>query len=329
MSRLLTMLRRTTLALAVTGLAMTSVRAQDTVNLEFTAGSPGGAWFTQVTGLSALLMSEYPGLSLRVVPGGGKDNASKIQAGISQLGMGLDFISRAALDGKEPYTEPHGKLTTMGSTGVVAQFMVYVAPTETRPLDEVLRDTKLRFGTLTAGTTENLTFMRALAFYGNSADNIRSNGGGITIASYNDLISAYHDGMIDVVWGAGEIPSGVAAQMTTGRLPSKLLSFPPDLIDHLTKNFGYGQSVIPAGTYPDLQTGDIKVSAADNIFLASADVPEDVIYKITKILIENRAKFPTIYAALANYNPETSAINTAIPLHPGAEKAFRELGFLK
>ena len=76
--------------------------ASQTKNVEWTSGSPGGAWFTQTTGVSTLVMEAVPSVNIRVVPGGGKDNPSRIQAGLSQIGMGIDFLSAAALKGEEP-----------------------------------------------------------------------------------------------------------------------------------------------------------------------------------------------------------------------------------
>lgn len=297
-------------------------------NLEFTAGSPGGAWFTQATGIAAILQEKYPGLSVRVVPGGGRDNPSKIQGGISQMGFGIDFLSYAALHGAEPYDAPHDKLTSMGSTGVDVQFMVYAAPEETRDMAALLSSTDIRLGITPASTSEYLNAIRVLEFYGNSPDKIRAGGGTVTIASYGDLVSAYGDGQIDVIFGAGEIPSGVAAQVVAGPRKAKLLGFPQGLINYMKATYSTGQGVLPAGTYPDLQTEDLPVVTMGNIYLVSADVPEDVVYQMTKIIIENEGRLSTIYQAMDAYDPSIHW-QVTIPLHPGAERAFREAGYIK
>lgn len=323
--------RRATLALgtaallAALPLAGGAARAQ---SVEFTAGSPGGSWFTQVTGLASIFMEEIPGLNIRVVPGGGKDNPSKIAAGISQIGMGLDFLSKAAYDGTAPYDAPMTSLRTLGGTGVEAQFMVYVAPTETRSLDALLADKTVKWGVTPASTSEYLTFERALDFYGNSADAIRAGGGSVMVASYADLISAYGDGQIDALWSGGEIPSGVAAQIMSGRREAKLLPFPQPLMEDLSTKFGYGTSVIPAGTYPSLQTADLPVTSMGNIFLVSADLPDDLVEKLTNVLISQHQRFGTIYAALGNYDPAKAALVAPIPMHPGAIAAFKAAGLM-
>ncbi|MCR8547484.1 TAXI family TRAP transporter solute-binding subunit [Salipiger sp. P9] len=296
--------------------------------VEFTAGSPGGSWFTQVTGLTSILMEKIPGLSIRVVPGGGTDNPSKIQAGISQIGMGLDFLSKAAMDGKAPYEAPMDKIRTLGGTGVEAQFMVYADPAEARSLEALLSAEDVKWGVTPASTSENLTFQRALAFYGNSEDKIRAGGGAVYVASYADLVSAYGDGQIDVLWGAGEIPSGVAAQVASGRRAAKLRAFPEPLMAHLGSEYGYSKTVIPAGTYPEMQDSDLTVSGMGNIILVSADLPDDLVKTITEVFISEHGRFGSIYAALGNYDPAKAALIQPIPMHPGALAAFGEAGLL-
>ena len=58
--------------------------------LEFTAGQIGGGWYTMASGMAKIIMEANPDIIVKVVPGGGTANPSKVNAGKSQLGMGLD-----------------------------------------------------------------------------------------------------------------------------------------------------------------------------------------------------------------------------------------------
>lgn len=311
------------------GLAFALPAGAAGLNLEWAAGSPGGSWFTQVTGLSTLVMEANPDLAIRVVPGGGKDNPSRIQAGVSQIGMGIDFLAKAAATGSEPYKEPHDKLRSLGGSGIEALFLVYTPDDEKRSLGELLADPKVTIGVTPQATSEYLTLLRALDFYGNSPAKIRAGGGKVVIASYNELVSGFDDGQFDVLWSGGEIPSGIATQVQDGRRKSHLLKFPADLSKNLTDKFGYGRSVIPAATFPKLQTTDVEVSSMGNLYLVSADVSEEAAYRVTKTLIASRDKLKNIYQALDRYDPKVAWKDQPVPLHPGAERAFREAGYLK
>ncbi|MGM4903355.1 TAXI family TRAP transporter solute-binding subunit [Tardiphaga sp. 866_E4_N2_1] len=308
--------------------AASSVAAQ-TNRLNWAAGSPGGAWHTQSTGVTALITEKNPDITFELFPGGGKDNPTRIQSGDSQIGIGIDFLSRAAKRGELPYSRTHDMLRTLGSTGIEQQFMIYVSADETRSLSELLQDPKVSYGVTPQATTEYLTFVRALEFYRSSPDHIAANGGRVTIGTYGDLIQAFKDGQFQVFWTAGEIPSGVARQIADGSRRVKLLAFPDDLRTHLRDRFGYGEGILKAGTYPGLQDRDLPVTTDKNLYIVSAQLPDELAYRITKTIIENRTRLQGIYPPLGSYDPGSAWNVDAVPLHPGAEKAFRDAGFKK
>lgn len=301
-------------------------------NLQFSSGSLGGSWYTISTGLANIVQDGNSDLMLRVVPGGGRDNPTLIEQGMSQLALGVDSFAKSAFDGTEPYTTPHKKLRSLGGEWAPNEFSVLVDVKETRTLAEILSDPKTRIGTSPRATTEEVTLRRALEFYGNSVDKINAGGGTALNNSYSQLLSSYDDNQIDVIFAAGSTPTGVALEVETGRRGAKILPFPEDLQAHLSEKFGYGRGTIPAGSYSEtLQPGGeaISVTTMQTILLVSEDMNEETAYKITKTLIENRSKFGAIYQAMARFNPETAWKDQPVALHPGAERAYRELGYLK
>ncbi|MBB4302811.1 hypothetical protein GGD81_001847 [Rhodobium orientis] len=317
---------------AVCAALCAAMPAQAQTNVEWAAGSPGGSWFTIVTGLSNIVMEDNSDIAIRVVPGGGRDNPSSIQAGISQMGMGIDFLAAAALKGQDPYEgKPHDKLMSMGGTWAPAEFHVIVDADETRSLAEIFADPSIRVGTSPKATSEELTLQRVLAFYKNDGDAIAKGGGTVINGTYSQLVSAFQDNQIDVLFGAGSAPTGIALEVEAGRRDAKLVAFPPKLMDYLSTSFGYGKGTIPAASYQKLQAGGaaLSVTTMEALILVSSDVPEDVVYKMTKTLIENRDRFPNIYKGLSGYDPALAWQNQPVPLHPGAAKAYKELGFMK
>src|SRR3546814_12864772 len=65
-------------------------------------------------------------------------------------------------------------------------------------------------------------------------------------------------------------------------------------------------------------------------FVSSAAVPDDVVYVVAKAVMENIDDFKKLHPAFANLKAE-EMVKAALsaPLHPGAEKAYKELGLLK
>ncbi|MBU2961644.1 TAXI family TRAP transporter solute-binding subunit [Citreicella sp. C3M06] len=300
-------------------------------NLEWTSGSPGGSWFSIVTGLSNIIMEHNPDIAIRVVPGGGRDNPTKIEGGISQMGMGIDFLAAAAMKGMDPYDQPQEKLTSMGGTWAPAEFHVIVDAEETRSLEEILSDPESRIGTSPRATSEELTLQRSLAFYDNSADAIADGGGTVITGTYSQLTAAFQDDQIDVLFGAGSVPTGIALEVETGRRDAKLLAFPEALMDYLNTEYGYGKGSIAAGSYESLQSeesGAVPVTTLEAVILVSTEVPEDTVYAMTKTLLENQEGFGNIYQVLGGFDAERAWQNQPVPLNPGAERAYRELGYM-
>ncbi len=320
--------RRTFLAAPAAAAILAAPRLAHAANLEWAAGSVGGSWFTIVSGLATLASEADPSLTFRIVPGGGRDNPSKVQAGISQLAMGIDFLAAAAFKGEEPYRARHAKLRSLGGGWAPAQFHVFGPKDGPDDLRAILTQPRLRIGTTPRATSEELTLRRALEFYANSEDKLRAAGGTFAPLEYSELVGAFADNRIDVLWGAASIPASTATEVASGRRAAKLIAFPTDLQDHLQQKFGYGRDVIPAGTYPTLQSGPIGVTAMEAVILSSTDVPEETIYRVTRALIAQRARFPAVHAILANFDPRRHWRDQPVPLHPGAERAYREGGYM-
>jgi hypothetical protein len=65
-------------------------------------------------------------------------------------------------------------------------------------------------------------------------------------------------------------------------------------------------------------------------WVVGAEVPDDVVYKLTKALWETgAAKMANAHAQGKNVQIKTALAGMAIPLHPGAEKYYKEAGVIK
>ncbi len=104
------------LALGAAALALPFVRAaRAQQTFEFVAGSLGGGWYTMAAGVAALVKDENPEIQIRVVPGGGLANPTRVNNNQSQMGWGIDAFTAAAARGEEPYSAKHEKLRSLGS----------------------------------------------------------------------------------------------------------------------------------------------------------------------------------------------------------------------
>jgi TRAP transporter TAXI family solute receptor len=90
----------------------------------------------------------------------------------------------------------------------------------------------------------------------------------------------------------------------------------------------YSKATIPGGMYrgnPD----DIETFGVRATFVSSADVPDEVVYQVTKAVFENFEDFKQLHPAFATLDKkEIVTGGLSAPLHPGAEKYFKEAGLM-
>ena len=58
----------------------------------------------------------------------------------------------------------------------------------------------------------------------------------------------------------------------------------------------------------------------------NANVPDDVVYKLVKTVFQNKPALAKSLVGFSRFNPQNMARNSPVPYHPGAIKAYKELG---
>lgn len=93
--------------------------------------------------------------------------------------------------------------------------------------------------------------------------------------------------------------------------------------------YGYANKVMPANSWTG-QENDIQTVVGCETLIARNDVPEDVIYEITKAICENKSILVDQVPAMEAFDPEQAAdyLLNGLPLHPGAQKYFEEKGWI-
>ena len=81
----------------------------------------------------------------------------------------------------------------------------------------------------------------------------------------------------------------------------------------------------PPGTYPN-QDEAVRTVASPNVLVTREDIPEEVVYNITKVIWENLATLQEIHGATNDMRPEIAINGLGAPLHAGALRYYREVG---
>jgi len=129
------------------------------------------------------------------------------------------------------------------------------------------------------------------------------------------------------IYGTGLGSSQITELMLTGDI--KLLPLETDKMLAIAKtNPEFGKSKIPAGTYPN-QDKEIPTIAGSSLFVTTEDMPEDLVYNVTKAIFSNIEYLQSFHKYFKQTTVEEATVGMAPPLHKGAEKYFKEIGAIK
>ena len=90
----------------------------------------------------------------------------------------------------------------------------------------------------------------------------------------------------------------------------------------------YQPAVIPANTYAG-QTVDLPTAAIPNFLVTHSGVSDDLAYEMTKVLYENLDTFKSSHNAIQNMELKNAINGMPVPLHPGAERYYKEQGLIE
>ncbi|HSC98494.1 MAG TPA: TAXI family TRAP transporter solute-binding subunit [Casimicrobiaceae bacterium] len=106
-----------------------------------------------------------------------------------------------------------------------------------------------------------------------------------------------------------------------------VVTIPADVIKK-TNDPAYLPAMIPANTYRG-QTSDVPTAAVQNFLVTHDGVSNDTVYAMTKALWTNLDQLVAAHSAAKAINIKDALTGMPIPLHPGAEKYYKEVGALK
>ena len=310
-------------------------------SLTWTAGAVGGGWYA-ISGGMAELMREKTGLNIKVVPGGGTQNPVLVQKGEAEIGMGLPPLLQAALNGEDPYKgQKMADLRAVAGNMSLNTFHFYVgaeSPFAAMTMDEIFKGRKpIRIAISKPGSSDVWVFEKVMEFYGMCAGGRveecyktwESAGAKFFRGSYTEQAGAFKDRNVDGTFTFLALPGASITEASVGRT-LKLVPFSEPLLTHLGK-FGLGKGTIPAGTYPKASNGNEPLTSATmgTTVTVSAKMPDDLAYTLAKTLNDNSDRVRKIHGSLADYEPAQGYLYLGVPLHPGAERYYREKGYLK
>ncbi|WP_252109832.1 MULTISPECIES: TAXI family TRAP transporter solute-binding subunit [unclassified Halomonas] len=285
----------------------------------FTVGtaSQGGTYFVYGSGWANFIADELGLSGGGEVTGGPTQNLALVHSGDMAFGLTTMGPAADAVNGESPLA-PGLKMDN-----VCALFPMYETPFSITALSssgiESISDIPdgARIGFGPAASTSDTYFPAMLETLGVNFE--RRNGG------WSDLGGQLQDGLLDVIAFAAGIPIPAVSQLEV-QTDVNIISFTDEERATVLENYPVAEYDIPASTYTTLEE-DSPVVSMWNFAMAGCDLPEDFIYEVTKVTMENNDRMRSIHRSAETTVPENVVHNTVLPFHPGAARWFEENGY--
>jgi hypothetical protein len=145
----------------------------------------------------------------------------------------------------------------------------------------------------------------------------------------NAATDALRNGKVDAIFVVAGYPTGALVELASS-VSIKLIPIDGAGAKKLTDKHGFfSQSSIPEDTYEGVKsTNTVAVGAQ---WFTSAKEDDDLIYNITKALwnAESRKLMDVGHSKGKTITPDTALAGVGVPLHPGAERFYKEAGLIK
>ena len=224
------------------------------------------------------------------------------------------------------YMEP-----TPLSFDLMKRALVYIQEKHKTDQGSLIRTFKdLKGKTLSVGApggTMHLDFFRWVEANGLDP---KKDFGKVLFLPASEAMEAVKTGQVDVAVELSSIPSPQISELSILR-PVHILEFLPGArADMMQKYPQYLPTTIEKGAYNGIDQ-PIETVGTGAMFACRADLPDDLVYEIVKTVYSQEGVdyLGNVIAALKSMSPNLAVSYKPIPLHPGAERYFREIGLIK
>ncbi|HRD94083.1 MAG TPA: TAXI family TRAP transporter solute-binding subunit [Accumulibacter sp.] len=313
-------LRHTLLTTAAAACFSVSAQAAEFVNV--LTGGTSGVYYPLGVALSQIYGKALPDAKVSVqATKASAENLNLLQAGRGEIAFTLgDALSEAWKGNEEAgFKTPLKKLRTVAA--IYPNYIQIVASADSgiKTLAD-LKGKSVAVGAPKSGTELNARdiFKAAGMSYKDFAK--------VEYLPFGESVELMKNRQLDAtVISAG---LGVAAirDLATS-LPVTIIPIPVEVVNKIGEA-AYQVGSVPADTYRG-QTAAVPTVAVQNFLVTHQGVSTDNVYAMTRAMFENLDQLVAAHAAAKAINKENAARQLPVPLHPGAEKYYREAGLIK
>jgi uncharacterized protein len=247
------------------------------------------------------------------------ENLNLLQEGRGEIGFSLGDSVQLAVEGNTEAGFPGPLDKLRGIAAIYPNYIQIVASAESGI--ESLADLagkSLSVGAPASGTEINARTIFAAA--GMSYEDL----GRVEYLPFAESVELIKNRQLDATLQSAGL--GVASiRDLASSVDINVVAVPTEIVEAI--GTPYLAATIPAGTY-DGQEADVPTAAVGNFLITHDGVPEETGYQMTKLLFDNLDRLTAAHAAAQGIDPAKAVEGMPVPLHPGAERYYRETGLM-
>lgn len=245
------------------------------------------------------------------------------------MAITFDTYAYFAYKGLPPYEEPiNVKIVVNKLSPYFLLFAVkkdFAEKNNVNTVDDVIKMIKegknIVIVTGKKGSLDEYATRITLELYGISYDDVKKAGGDVLFGTSEDYrVEVMKTGKAQVFADVGTYNHPLWLKLTA----TVDLKYLP-LSDEVTQNFkeyGLTKYIVEKDTFKGMDK-DVKTVGLWACVVTRTDIPDDVIYTVTKAIVENKERLKEAFAGFERFDLKHAG-ESLIPLHPGAEKYFEE-----
>lgn len=333
MKRFIALLLTTLLTLSLAACGSTSqpsssassspASTEDTVKREdmfvtLATGPNSSTHYMALSCIANLLSNKYPNYTFAPeITSGGTENVRMIAEGNALIGIAQADAMVAGYHGIREFDD-----TTAGKISFVMGTFITDFHQFTSAKSDINTFTDLKGKTcgVAKGTLAQVFWPMLLKYHGMTENDVKT-----VVLSFADIVTGVQDGTLDYgIHICGYPNSQLSDMAVTSGL--KMLSFDPAYCDAMIEDNPYLQyDTIPAEVYGN----ESYTLSTRNIMICSSDANEQLIYDFLKATLDNPEELALLGSSAAQFNIENALeFSNLIPIHPGAERLYKELGLM-
>lgn len=285
--------------------------------INIATGGTAGVYYPLGGAIAEILNKNVPGANATAQSTGASvANINMLKDGKVELAMVQNDTAYYAFKGIEMFKDK--QVANMRGVSTLYNETIQIIVMEDSPIKSIndLKGKKVAVGSIGSGTEANAR--QILEAYGLAYADLDPQ-----YLSFGEAANGLKDGNVDAAFVTAGAPTA-AIQDIAFQKKVRLIPVEADKAEALIKKYPfYAKQLVKANTYPG-QATDIATVAVKAMLVVPESMDAETVYQITKAIYGNTDRLKAAHKLGEGITKESALEGMPIPVHPGAEKFFKE-----